>query len=112
MAYDSPLPIPPAEMPSIEDTLARLREVYGTAFDDIMTRMLEEVLDPSVKVQVLADAMAFTCFLCAIKAVQARALPPTRENLMGAYWPMQKALKDDVPGMLRQFADAAAQGAI
>lgn len=105
MAFDSPLPIPQADLPLLEDTLARLREVYGTTFNEIMSRLLEEVLDPSVQVQVLADAMAFTCFLCAIKAVEVRALPMTRENLMGAYWPMQKALKDDVPAMLRAFAD-------
>lgn len=92
--------------PSIDDMKDAARAVYTNAFNDIMERVLEEFILPADRVSILYDAAQFFTFMCAAKIVGAQYQAPTRANLMAAYWPMQKALKDEVPGMLRSLADA------
>jgi hypothetical protein len=92
-----------------EERMASIREIYSRAIDTIMDKVLEELIVADDQVQVAADAAAFTTFLMAIKICAARRLPVNRENLMGAYWPLQKSLKDDVPGMLRRYAEDVAK---
>lgn len=104
-AFDSPLPIPAANVPTIEEHKARLREVYSQVIDDVVDRVLQEVLLPNDKASICLDVAQFTTFLMAAKIVEVRGQPPLRENFMAAYWPMQKALKDEVPGMLRALAE-------
>lgn len=108
MASDTPLPIPAGDMPTINETKERLRSVYLPAISDIVDRCLAEVLLPNDQASICLDVAQFTTFLMAVKIAEVRGQKPEREHLMAAYWPMQKALKDEVPGMLRTFADEAA----
>ena len=100
-----------APLATIEERLLDARAIYGNAFSDIMDRVLEEFLLVDDKTALLLDAMQFATFMLCIKTVEAKMQPVTKENLMAVYWPMQKALKDDVPGMLRQFAAAVLEAA-
>lgn len=92
-----------------DDIRDRLRAVYSQAFDDIADRVLADLLLPSMQASVLYDMAQFMTFLVAVKLCEALGKPPTRENLMAVYWPAQKALKDEVPGQLRAFAEAVAK---
>ncbi len=106
---DTPLPMPiDGAVPTRDDVLSRLRDVYGQALDEIMTRVLAEVLLPNDQAAVCLDFAQMAAFLMCIKVVEAKRQPLTRENLMAVWWPFQKALKDEVPGRLREFADELA----
>lgn len=105
----TPLPVDAGAGPTLEELLERLREVYSRAISDIVDRCLEEVLLPNDQASVCTDVAQFTTFLMAIKIAQIRQQAPLKENLMAAYWPMQKALKDEVPQMIREFAAVAAE---
>jgi hypothetical protein len=94
--------------PTREELLDRLRGFYSQAINDITDRVLAEVLLPDDQAAICLDIAQFTTFLMAVKIAEVRGLPPTKENLLHWYWPMQKALKDEVPGMLRAHAAAAA----
>jgi hypothetical protein len=91
-----------------DERMLRLRSAYSSAFDNVMDRVLEEVLLPDDKAALCLDAAQFFTYLMTVKVVEAHGLALTRENLMAKYWPFQKALKDDVPGMLRELAARAA----
>ena len=106
-ASDTPLPIDAGDVPTIDEIKERLRSVYLPAISDIVDRVLAEVLLPNDQASICLDVAQFTTFLMAIKITEVRGQPGEREPLMAAYWPMQKALKDEVPGMLRTFADEA-----
>jgi hypothetical protein len=97
-----------APVESQDDRMLRLRSAYSSAFDNVMDRVLEEVLLPDDKAALCLDAAQFFTYLMTVKVVEAHGLALTRENLMAKYWPFQKALKDDVPGMLRELAARAA----
>jgi hypothetical protein len=102
------------DAPQIEtqdERLFRLRSAYSSAFNDVMDACLGELLLADDKAAVCLDAAQFFSYLMAVKIVEVRGQETTRENLMAAYWPMQKALKDDVPNMLRALADRAAAAA-
>lgn len=110
---DMPLPIPAGDTTTLEEHRDRLRGAYSKAISNIVDRCTAELVLPDDQAAICLDVAQFTTFLMAVKIAELRGLTPTREHLMKWYWPMQKALKDEVPGMLRQFADAAAaQGAI
>jgi hypothetical protein len=102
------IPIPASALagPSHADVMADLRGVYMQAISDIVDRVLAEVLLADDQAAVCLDVAQFTTYLMAVKIAEVRALPPTTENLMRWYWPMQKALKDEVPGMIRAHAAA------
>lgn len=101
-----PLPIPAADdVPSFEEVRDRLRAVYSQAISDIADRCAEELLLPDHRATMFLDLAQFTTFLMCVKIVEARGEQPTRENLLKAFWPAQKALKDDVLPMLRTFAE-------
>lgn len=101
---DLGLPTPLSDVETMDDFRNRLRAVYSQAFSDIMDHILEDVILPDVKASILLDAAQFMTFLMAVKLTEVRGQAPTRENLLAAYWPMQKALKDEVPDQLRAFA--------
>lgn len=103
---DMPLPIPAADMPSLADRMDALRQFYMNGASDLMDRVLGELLLPDDRAKVALDFAGVAAFLMCIKVVEARGQQPTRENLLAVWWPFQKSLKDDVPGMLRDFADA------
>lgn len=106
-ASDNPLPIPAADdTPTLEERMDALRQFYMNGVSDLMDRVLEQLLLPNDRSKVALDFAQVTAFLMCVKVVEARAQPVTRENLMAVWWPFQKALKDDVPGMLRKFAEA------
>lgn len=109
---DTPLPIPmDGNIPSLDDTMQSLRAFYAEAISEVVDRVLNQLILPDHQAAVCADVAQFTTFLMAVKIADVRQLPPTAENLMRWYWPLQKALKDEVPGMIRQHAAAvAAQG--
>lgn len=112
-ASNASLPIPADENePTFEERLDALRQFYMNGVSDLMDKVLETILLPNDKSKLALDFAQVTAFLMCIKVVEARGQGPTRENLMAVWWPFQKALKDDVPGMLRQFAEASAQGGV
>lgn len=94
--------------PSPEEVLEVLRGFCSDGINGVVTRALGEILLPDDQAKLCLDVAQFTTFLMAVKIVECRRQPLTRENVMAAYWPMQKALKDEVPGMLRKFVDQAA----
>lgn len=108
---DRPLPIPAGDTPTLSEHRERLRDVYSQAISDIVDACLGQLILPDDQAAICLDVAQFTTFIMAVKIAELRGLPPTRENLMKWYWPMQKALKDEVPEMLRQMADEiASQG--
>lgn len=111
--HDTPLPIPADVLagPAAHEILDRLRGFYAQAISDVTDRVLAEILLPDTQAAVCLDIAQFTTFLMAVKIAEVRGLPPTTENLMRWYWPMQKALKDEVPGMIRSHAAVAAAAA-
>lgn len=106
MASDT-LPMPAAAGPTLDERMAMLREVYSEAVSALMDRVFEQLLLPDDRSKVALDFAQVTAFLMCVKVVEARGQKPTRENLLAVWWPFQKALKDDVPPMLRELADAA-----
>ncbi len=107
MASDTPLPIPAGDVPTLEQRLEVLREFYSDAASELMDRVLEQLLLPDDRSKVALDFAQVVAFLMCIKVVDARGQKPTRENLLAVWWPFQKALKDEVPGQLRVFAEEA-----
>lgn len=105
------LPIPPhaLDLPSSDDVLAGLREAISVGVDGLMDKALEQLILPDDQAKLCLDTAQFVTFLMAIKICQIRKLPISVENLMKWYWPMQKALKDEVPGMIRGYAAAYAE---
>jgi hypothetical protein len=105
-AFDAPLPIVDAQDApmTIDEQRAYARGAYTNALNEMIDRVTQEFLLPADQVSVLYDIAQFATFLCAAKIVTARMQEPTPSNLMAAYWPMQKALKDEVPFMLRSLA--------
>lgn len=108
MQPDAPLPVQPdLAMPTIEERLDALRAFYGNGVSDLMDKVLSTVLLPNDGAKVALDFAQLTAFLMCIKVVELRGQKPTRENLLAVWWPFQKALKDDVPPMIREFAATA-----
>ncbi len=104
-----PLPIPADDStPTLADRMDALREFYANGVSDLMDRVLAQFILPNDQSTLALDFAQVTAFLMCIKVVEARGQALNRENLLAVWWPFQKALKDDVPGMLRQFAEAAA----
>lgn len=109
MNPDDRLPIPIAlGIPTRDDVLNGLREEYADELNTMMTGILSNLALPDDQACVCLDFAQLTAFLMCIKVVEAKRQPLTRENLMAVWWPFQKALKDDVPGQLRAFADELA----
>lgn len=101
--------IPIAEgAPTLDDMKGNARAAYTNAFNDIIERVIDEFILPADRIQMLYDIAQFTTFLCASKIPVIKGEEPSRERMMAAYWPFQKALKDEVPGMLRELADEIA----
>lgn len=106
---DTPLPMPIQEASmSPDEHLERLRGFAMEGVNAVVDKALEGILLPDQMAAFCLDVAQFTTFLMAVKIAEVRGLPPTTENLMKWYWPMQKALKDEVPGMIRAHAAAAA----
>ena len=91
-----------------EERLERLRGVFSAAVTDIADRLLEELLLGDDKAKLCLDMAQFTTFLMAIKITEARLQEPTKDKILAAYWPLAKALKDEVPDMLREYATRVA----
>ena len=104
---DEALPMPAAAGPTLAERLDGMRAHYMGAVSDLMDLMLEQLILPDDKSKVALDFAQVTAFLMCVKVVEARGQKPTRENLLAVWWPFQKALKDDVPPMLRELADGA-----
>ncbi|HEX8418972.1 MAG TPA: hypothetical protein VF638_03055 [Sphingomonas sp.] len=94
-----------------EERLDRLRGVFSVAVTDIAERLMEELILGDDKAKLCLDMAQFTTYLMAIKITEARLQEPAKDKLLAAYWPMAKALKDEVPDMLREYAARAAGGA-
>lgn len=104
-----PVMPPVVETPSMDDVLAGLREFMVEGIGAMFSRAIENVILPDDQAKLALDVAQVTTFLMAIKLCEIRQLPITVENLMRWYWPMQKALKDEVPGQLRAYAKAYAE---
>lgn len=105
-ASDTPLPIP-TDMPTLDERIDALRQFYMNGVSDLMDKVLEQFILPDDRSKLALDFAQVTAFLMCVKVVEARGQKPTRENLLAVWWPFQKALKDDVPPMLRELAEAA-----
>lgn len=103
------------ELPAMpfDELRAVLREGYSTAINDIMDGCMANVLLPDDQAALALDAAQFMVFAMAIKTVGNRRQEPTRKNIMAAYWPIEKAIKGEVPRMLNEFVDELkAQGVV
>lgn len=87
-----------------EEARARVRAAYMQGISDILDASLAEFIMPTDRETIAQDAAQFTVFLMALKIVEARGQPLNRKNLLAAYWPIEKAIKRDLPGMLLDFA--------
>lgn len=106
MASDT-LPMPATAGPTLAERLDAMREHYMNGVSGLMDVVIEQFILPDDKSKVALGFAQVTAFLMCVKVVEARGQQPTRENLLAVWWPFQKALKDDVPPMLRELADAA-----
>lgn len=87
-----------------DELRARIREVYMAGINDVMDRCLDEFIMPDDKATICSDAAQFLVMLMATKAVESQGLPPTRANLLAAYWPIEKAIKKEVPASLLELS--------
>ncbi|HEV2079421.1 MAG TPA: hypothetical protein VGR19_05940 [Allosphingosinicella sp.] len=96
---------------TIEQRLEQVREVYTQGISDILDRCMDEFVLPQDQEALLDDAAQFAVYLLAIKKVEVRRQAADKKSLLAAYWPLEKAIKKEVPGMLLEFAKAVeAQG--
>ncbi|AYJ85752.1 hypothetical protein D3Y57_06935 [Sphingomonas paeninsulae] len=92
---------------SFDDRLAELRAHYSGAICDVMDSCIEDILLPADRMTLLADAAMFMVFIISTKiAAEQGAGADDRRALMAAYWPLEKAIKSDVPKLLMEFVDA------
>lgn len=87
-----------------EEQRQRVRQVYMQGISDIMDRCLGEFILPDDQASILSDAAQFLVMLMASKTVDVRQQEPTRLNLLAAYWPIEKAIKKEVPAALIELA--------
>jgi hypothetical protein len=90
--------------PTLDEQLQALRQVYMQGVSDIIDRCLDELVLPAQKEAMIQDAAQFVLFLLAIKVAEVRGLGLERQQLLAAYWPLEKLIKKELPGMLLQFA--------
>jgi len=86
-----------------------LRAVYTTGISEIMDRCLEELVLPSDKAALALDAAQFIVFLMAIKSAEASGQILDKRSVLSAYWPIQKGITKEVPGMILETLET--QGA-
>ncbi|MBA2684745.1 MAG: hypothetical protein H0U66_09665 [Gemmatimonadaceae bacterium] len=99
---------PIAALVPFEEQLAEKREFYSTAISDTLDFVLEDVILAGDRTMLLQDAAMFMVFLLATKIAAAAGAEATdRKAVLAAYWPLEKAIKAEIPGMLMQFVDAA-----
>jgi len=100
-----------AETPTFDERIEAVREVYMQGISDILDRCIDEFVLPQDQEALLGDAAQFVVYLLAVKKVEVRRQVPDKKVLLAAYWPLEKAIKKEVPGMLLEFARAVeAQG--
>jgi hypothetical protein len=99
-----------AAVEPIEERLLRLRAVYSQGISDILDRCLEELILPADQEAMLQDAAEFVVFVLAIKVAEARAQGLGKAKILAAYWPIEKAIKKEVPAKLLEFAKLAEAG--
>lgn len=87
-----------------EEQRQRVRQVYMQGISDVMDRCLGEFILPDDQEALLKDAASFLVFLMVTKILDVRRQQPTRQNLLGIYWPLEKAIKDELPKTLRELA--------
>lgn len=88
-----------------DEQRARVRDAYMNGISDIMDRCIGEFILPGDQETILKDAAKFLVFVIVTKINDVRRHPPTRENLLAAYWPLEKAIKDELPATLRELAE-------
>jgi len=108
MASDAPLPVQPnsLELPSVEEMRDRSREAYTNLFSEGMDRILADYLTVDDKVPLLTDMAQFAVFIAVVKMVEVQRVPITRQALSTAFWPLLASMKQELPGLIRQFADS------
>lgn len=92
-----------------EDRMLRLRSVYSSVFNDVMDRIIEEVILPNDKIALLTDAAQYFTFLMVTKIAAAEHKEGDKNALLSAFWPLQSSLKHEVPDLLRIYAAAHAE---
>ncbi len=91
-----------------EISLAQIREEYCQQIDGLMDQLTAHIILPEQKANIIADAALFTVFSMTVKIAETMgARPDDRKAIMDAYWPLEKALKADLPRMINEFVDAA-----
>jgi hypothetical protein len=106
MQSDRPLPMLQDEQPTEtqEERFSRLRAAYTNMFNDVMDRVLAEVILTEDKLKLLADAAQFFVFLMVLKMAEANGKAGERQAMLTAFWQLQASFKHDVPDMLRNYA--------
>lgn len=96
--------------PTLEERLVDAREVYARGFSDIMDHMLEQFILPEQKAALCRDAAQFVLFLMTVKCAEALGAEPNLRGIIKHWWPIEKAIKSEMPGMIAEYANAFKQG--
>lgn len=87
----------------LEERLAEAREFYATFIADAMDRILEQFIFPADRQALCLDAAQYCVFLLTLKSLESTGQEQTLKNAMRAYWPIEKAIKAQLPGMFMEF---------
>ena len=104
------MPIDDYMGPTLEERLVDARDVYARGFGDIMDHMLEQFILPEQKAALCRDAAQFVLFLMCIKTAEAMGAEPNLRGIIKHWWPIEKAMKSEMPGMIAEYANAIRQG--
>ncbi len=99
-----------AELKPFEKTLQELRSVYTTEIAQVMEQCCKELALPGDQVALCEDAAQFTVFMMVLNIVRLRGQDPTKKTLLAAYWPLEKAIKKEIPSMILDYARAIEAG--
>lgn len=111
MRSDDTLPIPPeaGTIESQDERMFRLRSTYSNVFNDVMDRILEEVILTNDKIALLTDASQYIFFLMVTKIAAVQGKEGDKNTLLTTFWQLQASLKHEVADQLREYAKAFAE---
>lgn len=108
MASDAPIPAPAETQ---DERMFRLRSAYSSALNDILDRVLNELILMDDQAALLADFSQFAKFLACVKLAEISGEPGDKAAMLKAFWHMHAAERHEVPDQLRATAAAAQEQA-
>lgn len=98
-----------APIESQDERMFRLRSAYSSVFNDVMDRVLEEVILTNDKIALLTDASQYIFFLMVTKIATVQGKEGDKNALLSTFWQLQASLKHEVADQLREYAKAFAE---